>query len=194
MRIGAVVLAAGEGKRFEGNKLLVQIKGKPVIKYVLNSLGNLERVVIVGKYAKELLDYLDNEVVIYNPYWNKGISTSIKLGIRFYSDYDGVLIVLGDMPLVTKNDIDNIISKFDDKCYAVIPEYNSTLGNPVLLSSKLFGKLMSIEGDQGAKQILRNIEEKEKIYTVKCGIGVITDVDTKEDVEKIEKIMMAEKY
>ncbi|ARM75096.1 nucleotidyltransferase family protein [Acidianus manzaensis] len=192
MKIGAIVLAAGEGKRFKGNKLLATLKGKSIITYALESINNLDRVVIAGRYAKELIDHLKNEIIIYNPSWNKGVSSSIKLGIRFFQDYDGVLVVLGDMPLVTKNDIEKILSRFDNNCEAVIPTYNNLWGNPVLLSNKLFPKLLTLEGDQGAKQILKIEEEKSSsnIYTVECSIGVTLDIDTKEDINKIEKIMV----
>ncbi|WP_243677811.1 NTP transferase domain-containing protein [Vulcanisaeta distributa] len=99
MRIGAIVLAAGEGRRFGGNKLLVRVGGEPVILRVLRALSGFERVVVVGAYASELMPpHLSNEVVIYNPHYKDGMSTSIRLGLRFFQDYDAVLIVLADMP------------------------------------------------------------------------------------------------
>ncbi len=48
MRIGAIVLAAGESRRFGGNKLLVMVGGEPVILRVLRALSGFERVVVVG--------------------------------------------------------------------------------------------------------------------------------------------------
>lgn len=189
MKIGVVILAAGEGKRFGGNKLLSKIKGKPIISYVIENFKDFDKIVIAGKYAKELLDFLADEIVVYNPNWTEGISSSVKLGLRFYKDYDGVLIVLGDMPLVTKEDISRIISSFNEACDAVVPTYRGQWGNPVLLSKKLFDKLMEIKGDIGARQIIKN-NPNLKICEVECGIGVIVDIDTVEDLQKIEKFMV----
>lgn len=98
MRIGAIVLAAGEGRRFGGNKLLVKIGGEPVILRVLKALNEFERVVIVGAYANELMPYLSNEIVIYNPHYRDGMSTSIRLGLRFFQDYDAVSWCLRTCP------------------------------------------------------------------------------------------------
>jgi molybdenum cofactor cytidylyltransferase len=77
MRVGAVILAAGEGRRFGGNKLLVSINGEPAITRVLRAVEGLDRVVIVGAYVNDLLPYLRNEIVIYNPWYKEGMSTSL---------------------------------------------------------------------------------------------------------------------
>ncbi len=185
MKIGAVVLAAGEGKRFGKNKLLEKINGKSIIEHVLSNV-DIERVIIVGKYAKELLPYLKDEIVIYNPKWMEGISTSIKLGLRFFQNYDGVLIVLGDMPFVKREDIHKIIASFNPDCNAVIPTYERAWGNPVILSRKIFDKIMEIKGDEGAKKILKNIEN---LCFVECSKGVLIDIDTIDDLLTFGKLL-----
>nr|CBT17223.1 GT-2-like glycosyltransferase [Acidianus ambivalens] len=178
MKIGAVILAAGESKRFGKNKLLEKINGKSIIENVLENV-DIERVIVVGKYAEELLPYLKNEIVIYNPKWKEGISSSIKLGLRFFQNYDGVLIVLGDMPFVKREDIHKIINAFNPDCNAVIPTYKGNWGNPVLLSRKIFDKVMTITGDEGAKKILKSTEN---LCFVECDYGVIIDIDTVNDL------------
>ncbi|MFP3162419.1 MAG: nucleotidyltransferase family protein [Acidianus hospitalis] len=183
MKIGAVILAAGESKRFGKNKLLEKINGKSIIENVLENV-DIERVIIVGKYAEELLPHLKNEIIIYNPKWKEGISSSIKLGLRFFQNYDGVLIVLGDMPFVKREDIHKIINTFNSDCNAVIPTYKGNWGNPVLLSRKIFDKVMTITGDEGAKKILKSTEN---LCFVECDYGVIIDIDTVNDLLTFEK-------
>ncbi|EZQ10841.1 4-diphosphocytidyl-2C-methyl-D-erythritol kinase [Candidatus Acidianus copahuensis] len=178
MKIGAVILAAGEGKRFGSNKLLANIKGKVVVQYVLDAV-NMERVIVVGKYAKDLVEVIKNDVVIYNPRWSEGISTSLKLGIRFFLDYDGVLVALGDMPFITRETVNSITSKFSNECEAVVPTYRGMWGNPVILSKSLFPDVMKIEGDIGAKVVLR---QREKICKVELGEEVVKDIDTISDL------------
>ncbi|BDC18144.1 nucleotidyltransferase family protein [Acidianus sp. HS-5] len=183
MKIGAVILAAGEGRRFGKNKLLEKINGKTIIEHVLSNV-DMERAIIVGKYAQELFPYLKNEIVIYNPKWMEGISTSIKLGLRFFQNYDGVLIALGDMPFVKTEDIHKIIDSFNSECNAIIPTYKETWGNPVILSKKIFDKVMEINGDVGAKKILKNMKN---LCFVECSKGVIIDIDTINDLLTFEK-------
>lgn len=186
MRIGAIVLAAGEGRRFGGNKLTIPIGGEPVITRVLKALTSIDRVVIVGAYAEELMQYLRNEVVIFNPNYREGISTSIKLGLRFFQDYDAVLIVLGDMPLITRETISKIINAYHEGCTAVIPTYKGLRGNPVLIHRSLFNELTRLKGDVGARELLR---DRADVCYVECGPEVIMDIDTPDDLAKIERII-----
>jgi molybdenum cofactor cytidylyltransferase len=186
VRIGAIVLAAGEGRRFGGNKLTIPIGGEPVITRVLKALTSIDRVVIVGAYAEELMQYLRNEVVIFNPNYREGISTSIKLGLRFFQDYDAVLIVLGDMPLITRETISKIINAYHEGCTAVIPTYKGLRGNPVLIHRSLFNELTRLKGDVGARELLR---DRADVCYVECGPEVIMDIDTPDDLAKIERII-----
>ena len=185
MKIGSVILAAGEAKRFGRNKLLVNFNGKPIIKIVIEAVSFLDRVIIVGRYAEELLPYLKDEIVIYNPRWRFGISESIKLGLRFFQDYDAVLIVLADMPLLTQDTIKRIISAYRPECSAIIPVYQGIRGNPVLISRILYSQLMKLEGDIGAREILKN---RKDVCFVEAGKEVIVDVDTESDLISLQQI------
>lgn len=184
MRIGAVILAAGESKRFGRNKLTEYFNGKPIIRRVIDSVNFLDKVVIVGKYAEELLKYVNDQVVIYNPRWEMGMSESIKLGVRFFQDYDGVLIVLGDMPLLNEETVRKIVSTFRSECSAVVPIYNNIRGNPVLISRNLYNELMKLEGDIGAREILKN---RKDLCLVECGKEIIVDVDTESDLISLQQ-------
>jgi len=186
MKIGAVVLAAGEGRRFGGNKLLVTVDGEPVITRVLRALDGIERVVVVGAHVEELMQYLRSEVVIYNPNYREGMSTSIKLGLRFFQDYDAVLIVLGDMPLITRETINKIINTYHEGCTAVIPTHKGLRGNPVLIHRLLFNELMRLRGDVGARELLR---DRADVCYVECGPEVIMDIDTLDDLARVERII-----
>ena len=186
MKIGAVVLAAGEGRRFGGNKLLVTVGGEPIITRVLRALDGIERVVVVGAHVEELMQYLRSEVVIYNPNYREGMSASIKLGLRFFQDYDAVLIVLGDMPLITRETINKIINTYHEGCTAVIPTHKGLRGNPVLIHRSLFNELMRLKGDVGARELLR---DRADVCYVECGPEVITDIDTLDDLARIERII-----
>lgn len=186
MLIGAVILAAGEAKRFGKNKLIEKVGDKTIIERVLDAVKNLDRIVIVGKYYRDLMPYLENEIVVYNPNWKEGLSSSLRLGLRFFSDYDGVLVVLGDMPLISSKTIEKIISAFKEECSAVVPVYKGQRGNPVLISKRLFEKLKSLKGDIGARAILR---EEKNVCEVECGEEVIIDVDTPSDLASVRRLL-----
>ncbi|MEM0173697.1 MAG: nucleotidyltransferase family protein [Sulfolobaceae archaeon] len=180
MRIGAIVLAGGEGKRFGGNKLIVKVGGKMLIQYVLEALEGLDRVIVGGKYIRDLIENFPSEIIIYNPFWKEGMSTSLKLGLRFFNNYDGVIIALGDMPLITREIVQKIINAYDN-CKAVVPVYGDNFGNPVLIGKELYKEIEKIVGDIGARYIIKNLK-KEEICKVECGEEVVIDVDTPEDL------------
>jgi Uncharacterized MobA-related protein len=148
----------------------------------LRALDGIERVVVVGAHVEELMQYLRSEVVIYNPNYREGISTSIRLGLRFFQDYDAVLIVLGDMPLITRETINKIINAYREGCTAVIPTHKGLRGNPVLIHRSLFNELMRLKGDVGARELLR---DRADVCYVECGPEVIMDIDTLNDLAGI---------
>ncbi|AAK42575.1 4-diphosphocytidyl-2C-methyl-D-erythritol kinase [Saccharolobus solfataricus] len=184
MNIGVIILAAGEGKRFGGDKLLAKIDNTPIIMRTIRIYGDLEKIIIVGKYVNEMLPLLMDQIVIYNPFWNEGISTSLKLGLRFFKDYDAVLVALGDMPFVTKEDVNKIINTFKPNCKAVIPTHKGERGNPVLISKSLFNEIEKLRGDVGARVILNKIKIEELCF-IECSEGVLIDIDKKEDLMRL---------
>ncbi|WP_338603473.1 NTP transferase domain-containing protein [Sulfolobus tengchongensis] len=187
MNIGVLILAAGEGKRFGGNKLIAKIDDTPIIIRTIRIYDNFEKVVVIGKYVNELIPLLTDQIVIYNPFWREGMSTSIKLGLRFFRNYDGVIIALADMPFVSKEDVKKIVDGFKPKCKAVIPVHNGKRGNPVLISKYLFEEMEKISGDVGARVILNKLKEDELCF-VECSEGVLIDIDKKDDLMRFRDL------
>ncbi|MEM0279961.1 MAG: nucleotidyltransferase family protein [Metallosphaera sp.] len=183
--IGVIVLAAGEGSRFGKNKLLADLKGKPVLRWVLESLPN-QRVIVAGRYAKEIIQSFPDEVIVYNPWWRDGISSSLKLGLKFFTNTEGILVALGDMPLITKETVRRIINGFSQGCPAVVPVHDGQWGNPVLISNKLYSKIRDIKGDVGAKVILK---QTEGVCFVECGNEILIDVDTEADLVEVSRLL-----
>ncbi len=135
------------------------------------------------------MPYLSNEVVIYNPHYKDGMSTSIRLGLRFFQDYDAVLIVLADMPpLITNEIISKIVSAYHEGCSAVVPTHNGVRGNPVLIHRTLFPELMRLSGDVGAREVLRS---RADVCTVECGPEVLIDIDTSSDLVRVLNMVKA---
>ena len=109
---GAVVLAAGAGSRFSarpGGKLLADLAGRPVLEHVLAALreyGPEATVVVVGHGWERIERSIAwaGELRVRNPEPDRGISSSLQVGLRTLASLpgwlDGAFIVLGDQPLV----------------------------------------------------------------------------------------------
>ena len=188
--IKKILLAAGESKRFgDKNKLLEMINNKPIINHVLDTLFEIfdysELIVIIGHEHKLIKNLIFNKdiKILENIDYKKGIGTSIALGVNYLdTDIDGVMIIPADMPYLNSEDLINLEKKFIElNCEKVVmPEYNSRIGNPVILPRSYFNILKSLKDDFGARSLIK----KKDVITFKAGFGTICDIDTRDELTK----------
>ncbi len=191
--IGAVVLAAGQSRRMGMvNKLLAEIGGKPMVAQVVDAvLASQARpvVVVVGHEAAEVRDALAGRDVRFadNPEFAEGISGSLKNGLRALPDgIDGALICLGDMPRVTPDQLDRLISAFDpvEGRAICVPTVHGKRGNPVLFARRFFEEMETVSGDVGARHLIG--ESPELVCEVEMsGDGVLLDIDTPQALDRV---------
>ena len=166
-KIAALLLTAGLSSRAgPRNKLLVNIPGQatdyPIVRSSAENLLASQAhpvIVVTGHERKEVesaLAGLDLKFV-YNPDFATGMSSSLVRGLHAIPDVArGVIVALGDMPMVSTATINILIAKFlgsDDKTICV-PVHDGRRGNPVLFSRVHFAKLTELAGDAGGKTIL----------------------------------------
>jgi molybdenum cofactor cytidylyltransferase len=86
----------------------------------------------------------------------EGLSASLKAGLAALPpDIEGVVICLGDMPLVAGPMIDRLMAAFDpEEGRAIImPTFRGKQGNPMLWSTAFLPEMMAISGDSGARHL-----------------------------------------
>ena len=165
--ISAILLAAGQSKRMNGeNKLVKKFQGSPLIKHSIENIlkSSVNELIIVLGYQKEIIEKIiekNNKIkLVFNKNFKNGMSSSIKTGLNFLSkESQSFFVCLGDMPLVNFN-IYNQLIKYKKKNNIVIPTYNGQQRNPVLFSISMKEKIMHIDGDLGAKKILEFNNDK----------------------------------
>lgn len=200
-RIEGLVLAAGLSSRMGTNKMLMKVNGSVIIEKTItmlmkSSISNIT--VVLGNCSKEIMKALEDYPVnfIYNPDYGSGMSSSIKCGIKWaaeQSGIDAVLIILGDMPLIKADTIDYLIEEYKKKSSAIIvPRYKGRNGHPVLFSRKMFRHILTIKGDNGAREVINNFSDQVLFLDVDDP-GITIDLDTKEDIAIIFKDFMKEK-
>jgi CTP:molybdopterin cytidylyltransferase MocA len=102
----AVVLAAGEGRRFSGpdHKLLASFRGRPLVEWAVgnaSAAGLDETIVVVG--AVDVSPLVPPGVTIVpNPRWREGQATSLAVAIAVAAEHghDAIVVGLADQPLV----------------------------------------------------------------------------------------------
>jgi len=187
--ISAIVLAAGEAKRFGEAKQLVKVRGKALLEHVLNQLRSPkigEVIVVLGARADEIQKQVKfgSERVVVNADHALGMSTSIQAGLRAVSG-NAALVVLADQPFVRPETIDQLIDVYERRRpKIVIPTFAGKRGNPVVIDRSLFDAMMKIRGDVGFRAIFGDYAG-EIVSVPVSDRGVVTDIDTADDLEGI---------
>lgn len=162
-RVGAVVLAAGRGSRMHGgNKLLQAVGGVPMVRRAVNAAlaSHCTPVVVVtGFAAEDVRSCLAGRDVVYthNPDHATGMASSLRCGLAALAeDIDAAVVVLADMPRIDAGHIDRLIAAFDPRRpKIVVPTKDGRRGNPVLWPRAFFAEIRALEGDVGARDLLR---------------------------------------
>jgi molybdenum cofactor cytidylyltransferase len=189
MKIAGLILAAGGSSRMgDENKLMMPFQGKPMLNHVVNASLNsnlTQTFVVVGHQSSEIKNLVQSDDIqcVENEQWETGMASSIVAGISQLKQFDGFLILLGDMPLVTPELINEIIVHSSaDKI--VIPIKDGLHGNPVFFGSKFRDELLTLYGDSGAKKVIQdNLSSMIKIEIQSNTI--FKDYDTKESLESV---------
>lgn len=187
-RVAAIVLAAGSSRRMGPvNKLLADLRGRPILLHVMHAVraSRVSEIVVVTGHEQErvrpLVERLADRIV-FNPRHAEGLSTSMIAGLdAVSSSADAAVICLGDMPWLTTTHIDRLISAFepDGGREICVPVYQGRRGNPVLWSRRFFDEMRAITGDQGARRLLAAHSDVIVEVEMEDG-GVLEDIDTPE--------------
>ncbi len=188
-QVCALVLAAGRSRRMAPlNKLLVpDQKGLPMIARVVdNVLASRARPVIVvtGHERERVEEALAGRPVLmaHAEDYAEGLSASLKAGLRAVPpEAEGVLICLGDMPLVSAEMLDRLIGAFDpEEGRAIVqPTFRGKQGNPMLWSREFLPQMLALTGDVGARHLAA--QHADRLVEVEMADdAVLRDFDTTE--------------
>lgn len=193
LRIGAVILAAGEGSRMGGlPKCLIRMNGQTLIarmQQAMQAMGIARTVVVTGYHSAAIeaeLAVLPVEIV-RNPDPAAGQQTSVRLGLKALgADTDLVLVALADQPGVGKEELSELISAFRHRTPGtdiVMPMVDGQRGNPVAFSGELIRRLLAGELPGGLRAYIDN--HPGQVFRMATGNpSFITDLDTREDVQR----------
>jgi molybdenum cofactor cytidylyltransferase len=118
-------------------------------------------VVVLGANAATIapaLSGLASLTIAVNPDWEKGLASSLAVGLAaFFADdsCDAVLVTLADQPLVDGAALRRLVTAFDDEHRIVAAAYDDTIGVPAVFGREHLDDLMRLTGDRGAGSWLR---------------------------------------
>lgn len=187
MKITGILLAAGSGSRFGGDKLLHPLSdGTPVGVASLRHLqAALPDVIAVVRSADKCLGQLlgkEGANVVLCEDAGQGMARSLMCAIGASRDAHGWVIALGDMPFLQVQTIGMIAERLAQTDRIVIPVYRGERGHPVGFSRIYRDELLALQGDEGARSVIAR--HRAELETIDCGDpGVLRDVDTPADLD-----------
>ena len=187
-KLGCVIMAAGNAKRFGKNKLAVALQGRSMILRTLDSVPSeyFDTVVVVTQYPEIM--HLAKEfhfAAIHNEHPELGISHTIELGLTGLRDCDGVLFSVSDQPLLRRETVAELIRLWNtqpEKIAAVA--HNGVRGNPCLFPARFFPELLELTGDRGGSAVIRRHEAD--LILLEAAEAELYDVDTAEALTALE--------
>ena len=192
-RLGIVILAAGEARRFGACKQLALLHTKPLLQHVIDAalpLRPTRLVVMTGKYHEDIASATDQGVVtgaelIHNPDWSSGMSSSIRLGCELLADdCDQLLVLLADQVLVSTSELETLTAQAVDGGSACAG-FSETVGPPAVFSRAWYPNLLTLNAENGAKKLLTDPAEQVTIVPMKSAGW---DIDSKDDLERLSDV------
>ena len=159
----AIVLAAGGGRRFGGDKMLADWQGAPLVCAAVRIAlsAPVARVTVVtgagGDAVKAALAGLAGPRLAFarNPDWARGLASSLRCGLdALPAGVERVVVFLGDMPEVAPAVAGDVLAALAQGASAVLPDLDGAPAHPVAFTRRLFAAVRTAEGDQGARAIL----------------------------------------
>jgi len=191
---GVIILAAGSSSRLGRPKQLVEFKGKSLLQKMIDLCGPFalgSKVIVLGAHADAIRKAVDPGSFSYviNEHWEGGMGGSIRKGVEqtleLNPETGHLLFLLSDQPFVTAALLQQLLEKHGRGPQEMTASfYDEDIGVPALFSKTMFPSLLKLKGDEGAKKLMKQNEEK--VAAVPFEKGTF-DVDTHEDYMKLRQ-------
>jgi len=191
-----IILAAGSSTRLGKPKQLLQIRGKILIQRIVDAAlaSDLDRVLLVLGHRHEtitrtlkqhpaLRDSLPRLGIVVNHRYPEGLSRSLCLGLETVKDtHPSVMFLLGDQPLIDSAAINDLLTAFSrSKKDILVPAQGAKRGNPAIFSRRFYPSMMRIQGDAGARRVIRDNPGCVHLFHTR-NPAYFFDIDTESDL------------
>lgn len=189
LRHAAIVLAAGASRRLGTPKQLLNVDGETLLHRAARlalATAPAQTLVVLGAEAaamREAVADLDVRSVVCDD-WQRGQSASLQAGVSALEDgIEGVLVLLCDQVGLDAAHANTLLQAWHDApTRAVASAYADVIGVPAVLPRAWFADVLRLQGDRGARELLRRREAE----VVKIAAPALArDVDTPRDARGV---------
>ena len=184
LKIGCVVMAAGNAARFGENKLAASVGGKALIDRALEAIPReaFSRVLVVTQHenVEAAARKFDFET-LRNLHPERGQSETIRLGVQALSDCDALCFMVADQPMLRRETIAQELEFFRAHSESIVGlGHNGVRGNPCIFPARFFPELLALEGDVGGSAVIK--KHTGELLLFEAPEAELRDVDTKESL------------
>lgn len=186
--IGCVIMASGLGKRFGGNKLMADFRGKPMLCSALDATeGLFARRVVVTRQEEiaQLCRERNVDVVVHTlPHRND----TIRLGLEALGEMDACMFVPGDQPLLSRETVARLLDAWTGAQDRIIrPVCEGTAGSPVVFPAWAFPELKTLPEGKGGNVVIK--AHPQDVFCVSVSNPYeLMDADTPEALERLKEL------
>jgi CTP:molybdopterin cytidylyltransferase MocA len=191
MRIVAVVLAAGAGRRIGGPKALLRAGAQSFLARVAERLarpGVAEVVAVLGHQADRVRAHAGlpaGVATVLNPAPETGgMIGSIVVGLEAAAarGADAVVLQPVDHPFIGPATVDVVVAALRDGAHIAVPSHAGRRGHPGGFAAAAWPALRAAPADQGARAVLA--AHPDWIVHVPSDEGCLRGIDTPADYER----------
>ena len=199
-RVVGILLAAGRGERFGGDKLLAKVKlapsaappalsdlageciGVAACRHLLVALPRVTAVVRPADHALAAALGAAGARVVRCAKADEGMGASLACGVAAERDAAGWVVALADMPWILPSTIARVAAAVVDGAPVAAPFHDGKRGHPVGFSAACYARLAALTGDEGAKSVVAAYAD-ELAHVDVDDPGTLRDVDRRADLE-----------
>lgn len=160
--LGAILLAAGSSSRLGYPKQLVELEGELLVARQTRLLLALQPacVVVVTGAAREGVEQALAGLpvnLVHNDHWENGMGSSLACGVKAMPErVRGALLLLCDLWRISGADLEKLVAAWNGTpLRAATAAWDGKTGPPVIFPRALFQRLGKLQGEQGARNVLR---------------------------------------
>jgi CTP:molybdopterin cytidylyltransferase MocA len=207
VRIVAILLAAGEGRRLGGPKALLRIAGipgdaaasdglAPLVSttflarcaFILARPGVFSVVAVLGHEAARVVAEGHISLTlstVVNDGYRQGMLTSVWRGLDAAEEGGAEAILLHpvDHPLLAAETVDRVVAALQEGAAIAVPSYAGRRGHPAGFARRAWPALRSAAADRGARGVLA--DHPDWVVHVTGDPGCRAGIDTPEDYRRL---------
>jgi len=191
-RVLVVVLAAGQARRFGGNKLEQPCAGQPLGLWALQAAAATGHPVVVVSAVPQpgfAAGWQDRSEICVNPDAQAGLGGSIRIAAQAAQAQGADILVtmLADMPLVTPALIASLAATCTPQSASACLYPGMVPGIPAAWGCALFPQLAAIDPASGGRPLLRQVAG---LVTHAADPAMLLDVDVPADLHQAERALL----